>query len=499
MQNQKDGFFRLNGVNLLVPFILITSLFALWGFANDITNPMVAAFGTIMELPVAEASLVQFAFYGGYATMAIPAALFIRRYSYKSGILMGLALYAIGAFLFMPAASMQSFYFFCISLYVLTFGLAFLETTANPFILSLGSKETSTRRLNLAQAFNPMGSLTGMAVASLIVLPALQSDKLSHSTEAATEVAFVQSIAPVGVIISIIALLAVIWFATKKWPMQTMILLLLAAVAALIGTQFFGAEPAPEAPTAFSQLPEADKVAIRAHDLGVIRNPYVMIGCVVLAIGVIIGLTKMPNTTESEEKGSVRQTLRNLRQNKPYCEGVFAQVFYVAAQIMTWTFIIQYAEHLGIAKATAQNYNIAAMIMFLCARFISTYMMKYVNSRRLLAYFGIGAALCACGAICIEGQLGLICLVGISMFMSLMFPTIYGIALENVTLQDSTLGAAFLVEAIVGGALMPPLQGAIIDMKEIMGFPAVNISYALPLVCFLLIALYGFRRAAERR
>lgn len=167
---------RLVERKYLITFILITFLFALWGFANDITNPMVAAFQTVMELSAFEASWVQCAFYGGYATMAVPAALFIRRFSYKSGILLGLGLYAIGAFLFIPAASMQNFLFFCLSLYILTFGLAFLETTANPFILSLGSKDTSTRRLNLAQAFNPLGSLSGMAVASLVVLPSLLSD-----------------------------------------------------------------------------------------------------------------------------------------------------------------------------------------------------------------------------------------------------------------------------------------------------------------------------------
>ena len=160
----------------VVAFVMVTSLFALWGFANDITNPMVAAFQTLMELSAKKASLVQLAFYGGYATMAIPAALFIRRFSYKSGILMGLGLYAVGAFMFIPAANLQSFAFFCVSLYVLTFGLAFLDTTANPLILSLGNKATSTRRLNLAQAFNPMGSLTGMAVASFVVLPQLMSD-----------------------------------------------------------------------------------------------------------------------------------------------------------------------------------------------------------------------------------------------------------------------------------------------------------------------------------
>ena len=422
----------------LLPFVVITCLFALWGFANDITNPMVAAFQTLMELPAAKASLIQFAFYGGYATMAIPAALFIRKYSYKSGILLGLALYAVGAFLFIPAAAQQSFTFFCFSLYILTFGLAFLETTANPFILSLGGKENATRRLNMAQAFNPVGSLSGMAVASLIVLPNLLSDK----RDAAGNILF---------------------------PM----------------------------------LSEAEKAEIRLHDLAVIRDPYVILGIVVMLMFVIIALVKVPNTNptndtnkdslDSSNSCSTKKTLKRLWSNKTYREGVIAQVFYVAAQIMVWTFIIQYADNLGISKATAQNYNIVAMCLFLCGRFLSTWLMKYTDGRRLLTIFGIGAAVCSLGAILIVGKAGLFCLVGISLFMSLMFPTIYGTALEKVSLEDASLGAAFLVMAIVGGALMPPLQGVIIDCGTIAGHPAVNVSYALPLICFLVVTAYGIR------
>lgn len=417
----------------LFTFILVTSLFALWGFANDITNPMVAAFQTVMELSAAKASMVQFAFYGGYATMAIPAALFIRRYSYKKGILLGLALYAIGAFLFIPAAAYQEFTFFCLSLYILTFGLAFLETTANPFILSLGDKETSTRRLNLAQAFNPMGSLCGMSVASLIVLPQLISDR----RDAAGQIIF---------------------------PL----------------------------------LSEAEKADIRLHDLAVIRNPYVAIGLVVVCVFIIIALTKMPKTQSEEQKAEGKthttgETLRNLWRNKVYREGVLAQMFYVAAQIMTWTFIIQYADYLGINKATAQTYNIVAMTLFLSSRFIATFLMRYVNTRVLLSLFAVGAGLCSLGAILIVGMPGLYCLVGISFFMSLMFPTIYGIALEGVDSRDTTLGAAFLVMAIVGGALMPPLQGMIIDQQVVMGHPAVNVSFILPLLCFVIICVYGIR------
>ncbi|MBQ1700922.1 MAG: L-fucose:H+ symporter permease, partial [Prevotella sp.] len=402
-------------------------------FANDITNPMVAAFQTVMELSAAKATMVQFAFYGGYATMAIPAALFIRRYSYKKGILLGLALYATGAFLFIPAASYQEFTFFCLSLYILTFGLAFLETTANPFVLSLGDKETSTRRLNLAQAFNPMGSLCGMSVASLIVLPQLISDR----RDAAGQIIF---------------------------PM----------------------------------LSEAEKADIRLHDLAVIRNPYVAIGLVVVCVFIIIALTKMPKTQSEEQKAEGKthtagETLRNLWHNKVYREGVLAQMFYVAAQIMTWTFIIQYADNLGINKATAQTYNIVAMSLFLSSRFIATFLMRYVNTRILLSIFAVGAGICSLGAILIVGMPGLYSLIGISFFMSLMFPTIYGIALEGVDSMDTTLGAAFLVMAIVGGALMPPLQGMIIDQHVIMGHPAVNVSFILPLLCFVIICLYGIR------
>ena len=417
----------------LLPFILITALFALWGFANDITNPMVAGFQTIMELSAAKASLIQFAFYGGYATMAVPAALFIRRYSYKSGILLGLALYALGAFLFIPAAAQQSFLFFCLSLYILTFGLAFLETTANPFILSLGARENATRRLNLSQSFNPMGSLAGMAVASWVVLPGLLSDK--HRDAAGQLV--------------------------------------------------------------FSSLPEAVKQTERVHDLAVIRDAYVALGIVVVLMFLIIALTRMPRSAGSGER--TKGTLGRLWRNVAYREGVLAQVFYVGAQIMVWTFIIQYADNLGINKATAQKYNIIAMAMFLCFRFLSTFLMKYVNSRKLLALFALLAALCTVGAIVLVGPAGLVCLVAISCFMSLMFPTIYGISLEHVAPEDSQLGAAFLVMAIVGGSVLPPLQGSIIDLGTLWGHPAVNVSFVLPLVCFIAVAIFGYRRYCEAR
>jgi len=412
---------------VLVPFILITSLFAMWGFANDITNPLVAAFQTVMEISNVKAALVQFAFYGGYATMAIPAALFVKKYSYKKGILMGLALYAVGALLFFPAAQFEIFGFFLVSLYILTFGLAFLETTANPYILSMGAPETATRRLNLAQSFNPMGSLLGMFVASNFILSALESDKRD-------------------------------------------------AAGDLI----------------FTTLGEAEKAAIRTHDLAVIRDPYIILGFVVIAMFIVILVAKMPKRADTDHTIKTGDTFRRLFKNVKYREGVIAQMFYVGAQIMCWTFIIHYADNLGIPKATAQNYNIVAMVIFLSSRFISTMLMKYLNSRLLLMVFAIGGMTTITGVILIQGMAGLYLLVATSAFMSLMFPTIYGIALENLG-DDATIGAAGLVMAIVGGALMPPLQGAIIDLETVGPMPAVNFSFILPFICFVVIAIYGYR------
>nr|WP_319999916.1 L-fucose:H+ symporter permease [uncultured Draconibacterium sp.] len=412
---------------ILVPFILITSLFALWGFANDLTNPMVAAFQTVMEISNAKAAMVQFAFYGGYATMAIPAALIIKRYSYKTGIIIGLALYAVGALLFFPAAQYEIFGFFLMSLYILTFGLAFLETTANPYILSMGDPATATRRLNLAQSFNPMGSILGMFVASKLILSSLESDKRD-------------------------------------------------AAGNLI----------------FDTLNAAEKAAIRTNDLSVIRNPYVILGFVVIVMLIIIAVAKMPKRESADNEIHPWHSAKRLFRNKIYREGVIAQVFYVGAQIMCWTFIIQYADNLGIPKAKAQDFNIIAMAIFIASRFISTFLMKYLNARYMLLLFAIGGICTTAGVVLIQGMMGLYLLVATSAFMSLMFPTIYGIALEDVG-DDATLGAAGLVMAIVGGALMPPLQGLIIDQGTIGSLPAVNFSFILPFICFVVIAIYGKR------
>ena len=413
--------------SLLLPFILITSLFALWGFANAVTDPMVTAFKKVLELNNFQASLVQLAFYGGYFTMALPASFFIRKYSYKTGIIIGLSLYAIGALLFYPAAITEKFVFFLLGLYILTFGLAFLETTANPYILSMGARETATQRLNLAQAFNPLGLIGGLLVAQQFVLRRLQSDDVD-----------------------------------------------------------------------FSSLNESAKLAIKQADLMTIRDPYVVLGLVVIGILVLILLNKMPESKDTDFKYNTWDILKRLGQQRKYVLGVVAQALYVGAQIMCWTYIYHYAENIGIDSETAGFYQFIAFIIFFVGRFVCTFLLKYVDSGRLLQLLAILAMICTLGTIFIVGKTGLYSLVGVSFCMSLMFPTIYGIALHDLHEEEAKIGAAGLVMAIVGGALMPALQGSILDIGGnglsdtlILGVPEVNFSFVLPLVCFALIAVYG--------
>ena len=427
-----SGSGRVVPAGILLPFILVTLLFPLWGFANDITNPMVKAFSRILQMSNFQGSLVQFAFYGGYFAMAFPAALFIKRYSYKAGILVGLGLYATGALLFIPGSMMMVFWPFLVAYFILTCGLSFLETSANPYILSMGSEETATRRLNLAQSFNPMGSLLGMFVAQQFILARLN--------------------------------------------------------------------PASAADRA--AMPADQLAALTAQDLGVIRTPYLGIALVIAVVFVAIAIARMPAYGEGDRSLDVRPTLRRLARNSRYVEGVIAQFFYVGAQIMCWTFIIHYGTmELGLTEVQAQGYNMVAMLIFVTSRFICTFLLKYVSPGGLLLALALAGGGLTLGAIFIPGMVGLYCLVGVSACMSLMFPTIYGIALKGVG-EDAKLGAAGLIMAILGGSVMPPLQGAIIDLQTVslggVSFPAVRASFLLVVVCFVVIAHYGWRTARHR-
>lgn len=436
----------------LYPFVLVTTLFALWGFANNYTDPLVRAFKEIFLISNVESSWVQSAFYGGYATMAIPAALVIRKYSFKTGIIIGLILYAIGALLTIPASMMMTFWMFLVSFYVLTFGLAFLETAANPYILSMGPEETATRRLNLAQAFNPVGTLAGGMVAAQLILPSLQIAEF-RADEMASHPEYAE--------------------------------MLPGEVDGQITTAL----------EAFRDTEPENHEALQLHDLEVLRFPYVVIALVVIGVLIAFLISKMPDSGQAAEKVHLSEVLSRLTTFR-FLGGVLAQGLYVGAQIMTWTFTIHYGMTLlKLSAAEAQQYNVIATIVFLVSRFVWTYVLRYVNAGTLLASLAAaGIAMCL-GAVFIQGLTGMYCLIGVSACFGVMFPTIYGIALDGLSVEDAKLGSAGLIFAIVGGALMPPLQGRIIDGEGMQlagqALESVRVSYLLPAACLVFVVIYG--------
>lgn len=424
----------VSGISYVVPFFMVTTCFAMWGFANDITNPMVKAFSKIFRMSVTDGTLVQAAFYGGYFAMALPAALFIKKYSFKAGILMGLSLYAFGAFMFIPATWTGSYYPFLIAYFILTCGLSFLETSANPYILSMGDKLTATRRLNLAQAFNPIGSLAGMFVA----------------------MQFIQS---------------------RLSPLSS-------SERALLDDNAFE--------------------ALKQSDLHILSTPYVYIGVVILLMIVLMVTFKLPKGESEETEGrsvAFQPTVKRLFGIRSYREGVLAQFFYVGVQIMCWTFIIQYGTRVFMAEGMdeksaeilSQQFNIAAMLLFCASRFICTFLMKFWNPGKILTLLAAIGAVLIVGVITVDGRAGMYMLVLVSGCMSLMFPTIYALALNPVSNEDAKIGAAGLIMAILGGSLLPLLQASIIDGAGFLGLPPVNLSFAVPFVCFIIIMLYGLR------
>ena len=437
---RKDGIFTRNGVSFALPFFCITACFALWGFANDVTSPMVKAFSKIFRMSVTEGAMVQVAFYLGYFVMAFPAAMFIRRYSFKAGVLVGLSLYAAGALLFLPAQAIGQYAPFLLAYFIMTCGLSFLETSCNPYIYCMGSEETATRRLNLAQAFNPIGALSGMYVA----------------------MAFVQA---------------------RMNPMPTDERL---------------------------RLPEAEFNLLKEQDLAVLIQPYLFIGIVVLALLAIIRFTKMPKDGDTPTDKSLRRSLAELARVRNYREGVVAQFFYIGAQVMCWTFIIQYGTRVLMAEGMeehaaeilSQKYNIAALVLFTCSRFVCTWFLRFVSPGRLLSVLAVAGIVAVCGVILFTDRRGLYCLVAVSGCMSLMFPTIYGIALRGLG-DNVKIGGAGLIMSILGGSVFPPLQAALIDAGFTLGgLPATNASFVVPLVCFIVVAVYGrraFLRERKRR
>lgn len=418
-------------VGVFVSLGLVFLCFAMWGFAGSLTNPMVKAFSKIFQMSTTDGILVQVAYSAGYFVMALPAALFIRRYSYKMGLVLGLFLFATGAFLFLPASTMGYYYPFLFAYFVLTCGLSFLETSANPYILTMGDSRQGVLRLNIAQSFNPVGCLLGIVAAKEFII-----ERLS-----------------------------------------------------------------PLSAEDRSSLSMAELKNIKMSDLEILSTPYIWLGLVVLVMGLLLLVLPLQSSEKKGERNKLHLvgTLKRLMIAPGYKSGFFAQFFYVGAQVMCWTFIIQYGTNLFVgqgyseteAESMSLNYHMLAMILFCAFRFICTGLMKWTSASKLLAIFALLAIVLTGFVIFSDGIIGLYCLVGISACMSLMFPTIYGLSLRGLNAEDAKIGAVGQVMAIVGGSVLPPLQAIIIDTGDFGTMAGVNASFIIPALCFMVVMFFG--------
>lgn len=428
--------------NILFPFILLATCFAMWGLSNNMTDPLVKAFlGIFPELSTAQTALIQNAFYGAYFVLAIPGAILARKFGYKTGVLVGLGVYIIGGLLFYPASLMLQFSPFLIAFFVLAGGLSILETNANPYIIAMGPEETATRRLNLAQSFNPVGSLIGLFLCKFAILTKLEVVNMRIKEDMSAE----------------------------------------------------------------------EVIAIQVEQLDIVMTPYFIAALVLIVLWLLIATNKnMPAVKEHDKKAHVGQTISFLLSKKNYVFAVVAQFFYVGAQIAVWTYTFHYITgQLDIEDSAAMNYHMIAIILFSISRWGFTGLMAKFQPSSLLAFAACMGAACSLGVIfggdkmAFQGYipfvgeapftLGIICLIATSIFMSLMFPTIFGLGSRGLG-EATKLGASGLIMAILGGALLTLLQGKLIDIfggEEVMGAAAAK-SYVVPLICFIVIAAYAF-------
>ena len=399
---EKDSILKAGGVSYVLPFILITTCFALWGFANDITNPMVKAFSKIFRMSVTQGSLVQVAFYGGYFCMALPAAMFIRKFSYKAGVLVGLGLYALGALLFLPAKSVGVYGFFLIAYFIMTCGLSFLETSCNPYILSMGTEETSTRRLNFAQCFNPIGSLMGMYVAMNFIQARMHP--ASTAERALLDDASFEAMKQADLDV----------LTGPYWVVGLVIIVMFVLILA-------------------AKMP---KNADKDHEMN---------------IGPVLNrLLHRPQYWE----GVIAQF---------FYVGVQIMCWTFIIQYGTRVFMAEGMDEQS-AEVLSQKYNIAAMILFVTCRFLCTWLMKWFKPRKMLATVAALGVLCCLGTVFGKGFFGVYCLMGISGCLSLMFPTFYGFGIKGLG-EDTKLGGSGMVMAIAGASVLTQIEGILSDQS----------------------------------
>lgn len=456
--------------DLLFPFILLTTLFFAWAVPNNLTDTMLAAFKRIMSISDSKTAWIQVVCYLlGYGCCAIPGALFIKKYTYKAGVMLGLGMYAAGALLFYPAMLCSeinigfSFFMYLLAIFVLFAGLSVLETSTNSYILSFGSEETATRRLNFSQSFNPFGAITGVVISQIFILSQLN---LLTATERA-------------------------------------------------------------------KLPANELASIQGEELSAVTTAYVVLGIIMLIFLITVRITKMPNLKENGGKLDFIPTFKRLIKNKNYVWGVIAQFFYMGAQIAVWSFVIRYAmqqlnfdailsqlgdqattdeivntlrnvepvagffynicEWIGLndllprtAEQAAATYYIMSLILFVIMRFVCTWLMKYIKAYKLLYTLALVGVICCLGAMFAKGFLGVYCLMCISGCMSLMFPTIYGFGLKGLG-DDTKIGGSGMVMAIAGAAILTQIQGIVSDQTG-----SITTAYIVPAIAFGVVAFYGY-------
>jgi len=401
---------------LMLPFILITSLFAWWGLANNMTDTLLAAFKKIMSMTDFQTSWIQVAFYGSYFCLALPAALYIKRFTYKSGVLLGLGLFICGALLFYPASRSMLYSNFLIALFILAGGLSILETASNPYIIAMGPEETGVQRLNFSQSFNPIGSITGVIISKLFILSNLNSSGAEER-------------------------------------------------AIMTGEQL---------------------TAMQSQELEAVMGPYVSVAFILIILWIMIASVKMPRASDANQKLDFIPTFKRLLSNRNYVGGVVAQFFYVGAQIGVWSFTIRYVmKELNMNEESASTFYLAALVLFTISRFICTALMKFIKPKNLLTVLALLGAFFTFLVITAGGYTGVIALVSISGCMSLMFPTIYGLAVRGLG-DDTKIGGSGLIMAILGGAVITAIQAQLSDMTG-----SINLAYSIPLICFFVITYYS--------
>ncbi len=405
-----------NSKTPVLPFILITSLFLMWGLANNMTDTLLAAFKKIMSMSDFQTSWIQIAFYGSYFCLALPAAILIKKFTYKTGILLGLGMFIAGSLLFYPASVTAQYGHFLVALFILAGGLSILETTANPYIIALGPEETATRRLNLAQSFNPIGSIIGVALSKMFILSNLNTAGAS----------------------------------------------------------------------ARSAMSSGRLNKIQSEELAAVMGPYVGVAILLLFLWITIALVKLPKASDTTQSIDLRSTLQRLVRNKNYVLGVIAQFLYVGAQIGVWSFTIRYVmQELNVNEEQASNYYLAALILFTLSRFVSTYLMKFISPAKLLVVASSLAAICSLIVIFSHGAFSVYALIAISGSMSLMFPTIFGLASRGLG-SDTKLGGSGLIMAILGGAVLTAIQGQVSDITG-----SISMAYVVPFLCFVIVIIFG--------